>query len=443
MKKSFSLLAVIALIASVFTFGFSTASSAASVSVGTLTYRGGLLAGDDVWVTASGTSGGAALSYQWFNNSSPIDGATTNRITLTADDLGDTIYVEVTAARVGFDSQIVEGKNLVVGELNVLTEPKLVDRTLATTQLIEIADSVVFPTPDDTTYDWYINDELHLSDGKFQHIIHAADLGQVFSAKVTYAKTGYDSLVADTDSTEPITGLFGDSLTPEISGIPGVGQTVTAQAFDDGAPEFAATYQWFLAGKKISRATDANYKIAKKDAGKKLSVKVTYTAPEFPTRTFNVLAAAKVLTKKTKLTFFNSAYDAFVDCETDSARQECARGMNTYSGQVMLTSSRANDPITGDPQWATATFRIKYNVDPTKIVAWRVHQRGNDGIKDSTIQIQCGNDHDRITTVEGFYWVGPWCVPSGSTYGYWQVRLSARDAQVYALKAYLEIQYFG
>lgn len=57
------------------------------------------------------------------------------------------------------------------------------------------------------------------------------------------------------------------------------------------------SYQWLRDGKKISGATSATYKVAKKDLGKKLSVKVTVRHSGFPSRTFTT---AKVKVSKLK-----------------------------------------------------------------------------------------------------------------------------------------------
>lgn len=443
MKKAFSLFVSTVLAATFFVLAPATAGSAASVKVGTLAYAGGLLSGDTVSVTASGTSNSATLSYQWYNNDVAIDGATTNSLTLTADDLGDTIYVAVTASKVAYDSQTVNAPELVVGALNVLQAPNLVDTSLATTEYAQLSAAKVFPAPDSTTYDWYIDGTLHLEDGQDHHLIHASDLGVTFSAKVNFTKANYETVTVTTDSTAPITALFGDRLAPTVNGIAGVGSTLTAQAFDDGAVDFDASYQWYVGGKKVKGAVNPSYKPVKKDAGKKLSVKVTYTAPLFESRTFTVKVADKILTQKTKLTWFVSAYDAYADCEVDSVKQECARGSDSYSGQVQLTSRRAKNPDTGELEWSRATFKIKYNVDPSKVISYRVHQRGNDGIDSATTLMVCANDHDKTTTVTGYYWVGPWCAPDGKSFGRWHVWMNSSDADVYALKAYLEIKYYG
>jgi hypothetical protein len=60
-----------------------------------------------------------------------------------------------------------------------------------------------------------------------------------------------------------------------ISGTAKVGKTVTAKFGTSLSAVMAPTYQWYVGGKAVKGATKASLKLAKADAGKSLSVKVT------------------------------------------------------------------------------------------------------------------------------------------------------------------------
>ena len=53
-------------------------------------------------------------------------------------------------------------------------------------------------------------------------------------------------------------------------------------------------YQWFANGKKIKKATKAAYKLTAKEKGKKISVKVTASAPGMTAKVVTVKVKGKV-----------------------------------------------------------------------------------------------------------------------------------------------------
>lgn len=88
--------------------------------------------------------------------------------------------------------------------------------------------------------------------------------------------------------------------TPKISGTAKVGSKLTAKP-GTWTPAAKFTYQWLRDGKSISKATKSTYTLAKADAGKKISVKVTGARSGYVTesKTSKTVTVAKVKSKVT------------------------------------------------------------------------------------------------------------------------------------------------
>ncbi len=71
-----------------------------------------------------------------------------------------------------------------------------------------------------------------------------------------------------------------DGLAPQIEGTPRVGQTLTASPGPVDPDDATLTYQWQRSGTPIVGATDPIYKLERIDAGRRITVTITASAPE-------------------------------------------------------------------------------------------------------------------------------------------------------------------
>lgn len=95
-------------------------------------------------------------------------------------------------------------------------------------------------------------------------------------------QSALDAAASTSTATQAMVTVLQNSLYREqahrgmISGTKKVGKTVTA-GLVHAVPGSATTYQWYVNGKKVAKATKATLKLKRSFAGKRLSVKITTT----------------------------------------------------------------------------------------------------------------------------------------------------------------------
>jgi len=116
-------------------------------------------------------------------------------------------------------------------------------------------------------------------------ISDASLIGKTIAVKVTAAKSGYTTVVKSSKNFKIYKGAF-TTKTPVITGTKKVGKVVKTSAnwAPSGTP-VTYKYQWLRNGKSISGATSYKYTLVKKDKKKKISVKITASAPNYTTVT--------------------------------------------------------------------------------------------------------------------------------------------------------------
>ncbi|MBU3976073.1 S8 family serine peptidase [Propionicimonas sp.] len=116
------------------------------------------------------------------------------------------------------------------------------------------------------------------------YTLTAADLGQIITVKVT----GVAGMTKTSNWIRPGQGTLRFTALPAISGKAKVGKKLTVKyAVAPAVSPVKATFQWYRSsGKKnikISKATKSTYKLTKKDRGRRITVKVTLSAPGYGT----------------------------------------------------------------------------------------------------------------------------------------------------------------
>lgn len=98
------------------------------------------------------------------------------------------------------------------------------------------------------------------------------------------------------EAEEPVVQTLKNTKKPTVKGKAVVGKRLTARRGTWNASKVTVKFQWLRNGKVIKGATKAKYKLAKKDARKKISVRVTASADGWTT----AQATSKAVTVKAK-----------------------------------------------------------------------------------------------------------------------------------------------
>jgi len=86
-----------------------------------------------------------------------------------------------------------------------------------------------------------------------------------------------------TDAPKPVPAKFAVTPKPKISGSAKVGKKLIVKAGAWKPGQVTLKFQWLRNGTPIKKATKAVYKVTKKDAGKRISVRVTASKPGYVT----------------------------------------------------------------------------------------------------------------------------------------------------------------
>jgi hypothetical protein len=237
-------------------------------------------------VTASGTS---PLSYQWYENSSAISGATNSSYTTAATTTANsgekfTVTVTNTAGSVTSSAATLT-VNAVVAP-SITTQPVSQTVTAGATATFSVTASGTAPL----AYQWYKNSTAISGATSASYTTAAttsADSGESFTVTVTNAAGNVTSSAA----TLTVNAVVAPAITTQPAS-----QTVTAGAtatFSVTATGTAPiTYQWYKNSTAISGATSSSYTTAattSSDSGASFTVTVTNAAG-------SVTSAAAILT---------------------------------------------------------------------------------------------------------------------------------------------------
>ena len=102
-----------------------------------------------------------------------------------------------------------------------------------------------------------------------------ADLGKTLSVRVAATKSGHSALSKTVSAGKIAAGTQQVTGTAKVTGIPKVGKTLVVKA--GRATGAKVSYQWLSNGKTIKGATRSSLKLPRTLAGKKVTVKVSYT----------------------------------------------------------------------------------------------------------------------------------------------------------------------
>lgn len=143
-------------------------------------------------------------------------------------------------------------------------------------------------------YQWYRDGQKIARATKAGYTLQPADAGHRISVRVTGTKPGYAKTTKASKATGKVAAGTLKPARPTIKGTAVVGRTLSANPGTGGSSTLDVTFQWYRNGKKIKGATHPRYTVTAKDAGMKLTVKVTRKAPGYTTASQTSKATKKV-----------------------------------------------------------------------------------------------------------------------------------------------------
>ncbi|MEA5055600.1 MAG: Ig-like domain repeat protein, partial [Propionicimonas sp.] len=239
-----------------------------------------------------------ALAFQWLADGKAIAGATTTSYPVTAAELGKQLSVRVTGSKAGYRSVTRESARtatIAAAAAPVATVKPSISGTPAVGSTLTAKPGAWSLAGLSFRYQWLRNGAVIGGATKASYKLAAADAGTSLQVRVTASKPGVTAGSATSAAVKA-----GKALTktpaPTVSGTFKVGKTLTVKAGTWKPSKVTLKYQWLRDGQPVAKATKTSYKLAKADAGHKVSVRVTGSKTGYVAvaKTSKATAVAKV-----------------------------------------------------------------------------------------------------------------------------------------------------
>lgn len=217
------------------------------------------------------------LAFQWLADGVVIPGATEPGYPVTVADLGRQLSVAVTGSKDGYASATRESEKtakVAEGAAAVATVKPSISGTPAVGNTLTASSGTWNTSGLTFAYQWLREGTVINGATTASYKVVSADAGRSLSVRVTAGKPGLQAGTA-TSATVKAGKKLTRTPTPTISGTGKVGKTLKAKAGTWSPSKVTVKYQWLRDDQPIAKATKSSYKLAKADAGRRISVRVT------------------------------------------------------------------------------------------------------------------------------------------------------------------------
>ncbi len=275
----------------------SAATSAVSLSLLTNTAAPTLTGTPQVGGTLTADSGAwnpedeITYDYEWMVGGVP---AGTDQATYspTADDVGKSVLVRVTATRSGFAP--TTASSTPTAAVYQPTANTVAPKVTGTPQVgLRLTALVGTWSPSGLTYQyqWLVNGAPVAGQTASTFTVPPTALNKTVAVRVTGSGSGPALVVTSAPTLKVKAGVLKLVRAPTVAGTARVGQTLRSTAGTVSPAATKVTYQWLRNGRAIRGATRATYRLVAGDRGRKVSLKVSYVRTGYTTlaRTTRVL----------------------------------------------------------------------------------------------------------------------------------------------------------
>jgi surface antigen len=235
---------------------------------------------------------GLSYAYQWRVDGHAVPGAHDRTFAPRAQDVGLPVSVEVVASRSGYETARAASASTATvahGALSVRTRPAITGTPRVGSALV--ATPGTWSASADHSYRWYAGGVAVAGATGRTFTPTAAQRGKTVYVRVTASRAGYTSASAVSTGTAAVaSGRIRFSTAPRITGTLKRGMVVTLEPGVHTPSGATRRYQWLRDGKVLTGFTGLTRRISSGDAGRLISVRVTVSAPGYPTTVVTTVA---------------------------------------------------------------------------------------------------------------------------------------------------------
>jgi endo-1,4-beta-xylanase len=231
----------------------------------------------------SGLPTGTELSYQWLRDGTALPAADGDTYTLTRADAGHRMSVRVTSSEAGYgDRTETSAQTSAVLATFTRTPAPIISGSARVGHTVKATVPAWSPKAS-FAYQWYSNGKAIPGATKSSFAVTRAQAGTTITVRVTGSRSGYLSVAKVAPGKKvPLPTLTVDRS--RLNGPTRVGGVLVVTAGRSHPVATTKSYQWYANGKAIAGATASTYTVAAKDKGKRLTVRVTYRAQGYATK---------------------------------------------------------------------------------------------------------------------------------------------------------------
>ncbi|MGI9156833.1 MAG: CHAP domain-containing protein [Marmoricola sp.] len=246
----------------------------------------------------------SSYSYQWLANGTAISKATSSRYTPTADLVGKTLTVRVTAAKKLYRSGSATSSataRVKPGAMTSTAAPAI-SGTPSLGETLTASKGAWSPAATAQTVQWYADGKPIAGAAGWTLVLGDKQVGTSVTAVAKATRSGYVTPQATAAAVGPVTaGRITVEKPFALTGANQIGKTLTVGPGSFTPTDATATYQWLRGSSTVPGATTPTHTLTSADLGSHMSVRITIGSPHYLPST-SVVRTPGVTTTRPTLT---------------------------------------------------------------------------------------------------------------------------------------------